>query len=316
MFGSVFLKNTYISRLVFLMLVFYSGVSVGDGVYDFNELGTGVCSDVAVLVEDGEGKEAIDKYISDLNSASVLRYIAGDDSWFGDVYSQLESRRFLVGVSYADTMKNLKGQIITDDQKWYVRTYRKKIEAEALGYSKKTPKKGDLNRKYYADAFKCQVKSFLAGEDSVALDNVRAIVRSSVDIARQAVVGYFDVKIDSCKVVGSNVTNKSYAEPKAWPGSRFVVIDARFKNIDVEGRLPVEGSLIVKHNGRELRYDSTETIMLEGYGIYFKSVNPLISMPTRIVYRIPDEIGGEIFWEPGRNDQRKRLWCNFVSPEN
>lgn len=129
--------------------------------------------------------------------------------------------------------------------------------------------------------------------------------------------GYFDITVNNCGIRSSVGAKNKYSEPSKWEGSQFVVVDTRFRNMDKEGRLPFVGSLIIKtSSGNELRYDNTETIMSEGYGIYFKSVNPLVTMPTKIVYRIPTDIEGEILWEPGRNDGGKRLWCAFVNPEN
>lgn len=127
----------------------------------------------------------------------------------------------------------------------------------------------------------------------------------------------FQISVKGCSVGSTVGTGNSYTEPDQWPGSRFVVIDALFKNIDTEGRLPFEGSLIIKtDDGRILNYDNTETVMEKGYGIYFKSVNPLVTMPTKIVYRIPDDISGEVLWQPGRNPEGKSLWCAFVTPNS
>jgi hypothetical protein len=36
-------------------------------------------------------------------------------------------------------------------------------------------------------------------------------------------------------------------------------------------------------------------------------------MKTKIVYRIPDEIHGEVFWRPGRNPSDTKLWLGFIS---
>lgn len=126
--------------------------------------------------------------------------------------------------------------------------------------------------------------------------------------------GHFNVTAKSCNISSAVGTKNRYSEPEKWDGSQFVVIDVLFKNMDKEGRLPLEGRLIIKTpEGEELKYDSTETIMESGYGIYFKSVNPLVTMPTKIVYRIPSDIVGEVLWEPGRNPDGKYLWCKFLS---
>jgi hypothetical protein len=73
--------------------------------------------------------------------------------------------------------------------------------------------------------------------------------------------------------------------------------------------------LYITYNGKEYEFDSVETVMAEGYNIWFKKVNPLITMKTKIVYRIPDEIEGDVFWKPGRNPDDKRLWVGSVKAQ-
>lgn len=128
----------------------------------------------------------------------------------------------------------------------------------------------------------------------------------------QASVGYFDAKVNSCKAVTKVGTGNQFAEPKSWDGSRFYIVDASFKNTDTESRLPAAGSLFINYNGKDYKFDSVEPVMLEGYNIWFKQINPLVTMKTKLVYRIPDEIEGEVFWGPGRNPEDVRLYCGQV----
>lgn len=262
-----------------------------------------------------EEMASLERFKMEMSKASVLRYIAGEDSIFDDYYTALEQRKFLAGLEYSDKLKRVRGLVITPEQKDYIRAARKAIESAQDDnirsyFSEKYP-----HRSYAVALSFCEFKKLGKGVSTPAFEYASGIVKASKIASREVSIGYFSVKINSCAVTDGPVTGNSYTEPKNWPGSRFVVIDASFKNIDQEGRLPSEGSLIIKHNGRELKYDSTETIMQEGYGIYFKSVNPLITMPTKIVYRIPNEVSGEVSWEPGRNLDGKRLWCTFATPE-
>jgi hypothetical protein len=128
-------------------------------------------------------------------------------------------------------------------------------------------------------------------------------------------VGYFEVATSGSTYGKSVGTGNRFAEPKQWEGSRFFVVNASFKNTDRESRLPVEGSLYITYNGTEYEFDSVETVMAEGYNIWFKKVNPLITMKTKIVYRIPDEIEGDVFWKPGRNPDDTRLWVGSVKAQ-
>lgn len=130
---------------------------------------------------------------------------------------------------------------------------------------------------------------------------------------RSARFGYFRTDLNACTVSQTAGTGSSYAEPEKWKGSQFLILDVAFKNGDSEARLPLEGDLIIKQpNGNLLRYDSSETIIAEGYGIGVKPINPFVTMTTKIVYRIPNDISGEVRWEPGRDSKGKSLWCTFL----
>jgi hypothetical protein len=79
--------------------------------------------------------------------------------------------------------------------------------------------------------------------------------------------------------------------------------------------MPVEGSLFISYNGKEYEFDSVEPIASEGYNMWFRKINPLIAMKTKIVYRIPDEIEGPVFWRPGRNATDTKLWLGYIKAE-
>lgn len=128
----------------------------------------------------------------------------------------------------------------------------------------------------------------------------------------KAEVGYFEVSANKAFATRKVRTGNKYAEPKQWEDSRFFVVNASFKNISTESRLPIGGSLFINYNGKDYEFDTVEPIMLEGYNIWFKSINPLITMKTKIVYRIPNEVNGEVFWRPGRNPTDTRLWVGKV----
>ncbi|WP_429491542.1 hypothetical protein [Pseudomonas sp. S30_BP2TU TE3576] len=129
----------------------------------------------------------------------------------------------------------------------------------------------------------------------------------------KAEVGYFEVSANKAYATNKVGTGNQFAEPKQWEGSRFFVVNASFKNLDTESRLPIGGSLFINYNGKDYEFDTVEPIMLEGYNIWFKSINPLITMKTKIVYRIPNEVSGEVFWRPGRNPSDTRLWVGKVA---
>lgn len=255
--------------------------------------------------------ESVAEYISEQDA---LRYFAGDDSLFTDYYEWLINKGNKE--RYSDSIGELKGAIISDTQRNYVRALRAAKDKIYADLYKRYSSKNNDYKPYQELLSFCQLKELTEKDDSRLLNKLKVIVGQSKAITRQARVGHFTTTINDCHIKELPLTGNSFTEPKQWPGSRFLVVDVSFKNEDSEGRLPIEGSLIINYLGRELRYDVTETILQDGYGIYFKSVNPLLSMPTKIVYRVPSEVSGEVFWEPGRNSEGKRLWCTFIAPES
>ena len=157
----------------------------------------------------------------------------------------------------------------------------------------------------------CRIAAVATGM-GVYADRFQPYVAYIDSRVKEAAIGYFKISVDSAYYGPSVNTGNRFAEPKKWDGSRFFVIRASFKNLDTESRLPSEGSLFINYNGKEYEFDSVEPIMLEGFNIWFKKVNPLIAMKTKIVYRIPDEIHGEVFWRPGRNSNGTKLWLGFI----
>ncbi|KTB91606.1 hypothetical protein AO073_01660 [Pseudomonas syringae ICMP 11293] len=125
-------------------------------------------------------------------------------------------------------------------------------------------------------------------------------------------VGYFDVTVNDCTISKSIDTGNRYTTVKPDPDARFLTVNATFKNTDNEGRLPLEGSLFISMDGKDYKFDTTESIMSEGYGIRMRSLNPLIKLNTKIVYKVPNELSGEVYWKPGRNAEDKRLWCTYL----
>jgi hypothetical protein len=236
---------------------------------------------------------------------STLRYITGRDSVVTDLKKQFGETAFL---SVLDDTKSK----LDSDQISYWSGHTSYQEALA---SKRRDRLYDDNPNLKDRKNTLSLCGLAAVYKSRSADGYlfENMAKSSFRSAR---FGHFDISVEGCKVSSVVGTKSQYSEPDKWEGSQFVVIDTRFRNMDKEGRLPFEGSLIIKTpNGDELKYDTTETIMAKGYGIYFKSVNPLVTMPTKIVYRIPNDIVGEILWQPGRNSEGKRLWCAFSNPK-
>ncbi|MDF3135894.1 hypothetical protein [Pseudomonas extremaustralis] len=125
-------------------------------------------------------------------------------------------------------------------------------------------------------------------------------------------VGYFDVTVNDCTISKSIDTGNRYSTVKPDPDARFLTVNATFKNTDNESRLPLEGSLFISKDDKDFKFDTAETIMSDGYGIRMRSLNPLIKLNTNIVYKVPNELSGEVYWKPGRNAEDKKLWCTYL----
>ncbi len=234
----------------------------------------------------------------------VLRYVLGRDSLVADYVEGLEETAF------STLLRDSRKQSLTDEQKAYWNAWIDYRETQQGASRKKFYDKSYANRNSVRDFTSCSFQAMYF-DPSPGLGMLKEM---SMGIPRTGRFGYFRTAINTCTVAKSVGTGSQYLEPERWQGSQFVVLDVSFKNEDTEGRLPFEGALVIKQpDGKKLRYDSSETIMAEGYGIGFKSVNPFITMPTKLVFRIPDDITGEVLWEPGRNPDGKKLWCTFLN---
>lgn len=243
--------------------------------------------------------------LTTLSGASIFRYVSGADSIITDMKKNFGPTPFVTELDAARDK-------LDEQQKKY---WLAKARYEEFLVRRDTEKFFGAKSEYKPLSSKiarCASQSIYFGKTKPG--QYDALTKSSFTKGR---FGHFTVGMNSCEIKSSVGTNNRFSEPDSWAGSKFVVIDATFKNEDSEGRLPSEGSLIIiTPEKKELRYDTTESVMQKGYGIYFKSVNPLVTMPTKIVYRIPAEITGEVLWEPGRNPEGKKLWCTFSKSEN
>ena len=111
---------------------------------------------------------------------------------------------------------------------------------------------------------------------------------------------YFEIVVNKVQLTKRIQTGNEFLDQAAPDGSHFLELDVSIKNIDNESRLFAEGSLIINYNGRRLQYDKTETII--GYTLSFEQLNPLTRKTGRIVYIVPEELSGILFWNPGRSN--------------
>jgi len=112
---------------------------------------------------------------------------------------------------------------------------------------------------------------------------------------------YFDVTVNKVSIENNVNTGNEFADLKAEPGSRYLIINATFKNNSNESRTLIDGEVLINYNGTDYKYDKSETIMLEGWGLMLDQINPLTTKTTNLVYKIPAELKGKAYYRPGRS---------------
>ena len=238
-----------------------------------------------------------------LMTAEILGFAVGADTVLGDYYAERKGKEF-----NADLLKIKQ----LAKQGSFSRLVDADFDAAnaALGEALK-------GHKFPNDAYNvinCRVGAI--GSTAPTAYNTYATSYLKGLQAKQEVmhgqVGYFDVTVNDCTISKSIDTGNRFSTVKPDPDARFLTVNATFKNTDNEGRLPLEGSLFISKDGKDFKFDTTESIMSEGYGIRLRSLNPLIKLNTKIVYKVPNELSGEVYWKPGRNAQDKKLWCTYL----
>lgn len=131
---------------------------------------------------------------------------------------------------------------------------------------------------------------------------------SQVAIGQTLKTEYFDVTVNKASVTRKIKDPSGIGmNAEADPGTKFLVINVTYKNTDSESRMVLDGSVFVDHSGKELNFDNSETLMIDGYGLFLDQLNPLISKTTNLVYKIPEEATGAAFYNPGRSDNSDRI---------
>lgn len=136
---------------------------------------------------------------------------------------------------------------------------------------------------------------------------------SATQIAKTVAVGqalktdYFDVTVNKVSVLTEVKTGNEFSDIKAEADTKFLVFNVTFKNTDKESRMITDGEVHINYNGQEYNFDKSETLLVEGYGLLLDQINPLTSKTTNLVYKLPKEIKGKAFYNPGRSDSDQTI---------
>ena len=132
-------------------------------------------------------------------------------------------------------------------------------------------------------------------------------VPTGVGVGQVLHTDYFDIVVNKVSLKDRVNTGNEFADLKPEQGNRYLIINASFKNTDKESRMLMDGSVWINYNGKDYEFDKAETIMLEGWGVLLDQINPLTTKTTNLVYKIPAEVTGNAFWQPGRADNDQRI---------
>ncbi|MEZ1423388.1 hypothetical protein QVM55_26670 [Pseudomonas monteilii] len=264
--------------------------------------------DCSAVTFDGSNltEEENDYFLSnqkDISTAQILRFALGKDAILADFYARRKGADFNADVLKIKDLAKQKGLAL---QMTHDLTVAENSRIEQNKNHKWT--KGTV------DTLFCRIDAI--GDTATNSYNIYATSYLEGLKAKQEAmhgqVGYFDVTVNDCTISKSIDTGNRYSAVKSDPDARFLTVNATFKNTDNEGRLPLEGSLFISKDDKDFKFDTTETIMSDGYGIRLRSLNPLIKLNTKIVYKVPNELSGEVYWKPGRNAEDKKLWCTYL----
>lgn len=123
---------------------------------------------------------------------------------------------------------------------------------------------------------------------------------------------YFDVTINEVSIQSRVNTGNQFADLKPEEGTSYLILNTTFKNTDNESRMLTDGEVLINYNGKEYKFDKSETVMLEGWGIMLDQINPLTSKTTNLVYKIPTEIKGATYYRPGRAGKKDLIFIGNI----
>ncbi len=121
---------------------------------------------------------------------------------------------------------------------------------------------------------------------------------------------YFEVIVHGVEktarlVTDNELVNEFMQENALTPDEAYLVIDAQYKNTDVESRTIGAGELIIiAGDGKSYTFDNAETIMAKGWSLSLETINPLMTHRTKIVYKIPASLRGEARFIPHNRAER------------
>lgn len=114
--------------------------------------------------------------------------------------------------------------------------------------------------------------------------------------------GDFEVTLVNWYAANQVNTGNMFANLKPEQGQKYLVIRTTYKNTGTESEtIWGSGKVIIDVDGKRLTYDNSETVLVDGWGNLVDTINPMVTKTTNLVFKIPADIKGDVYWTAGRS---------------
>lgn len=124
---------------------------------------------------------------------------------------------------------------------------------------------------------------------------------------------YFEITISDVRLSDRVNTGNFMSERKPEKDNMFIIFKTKFKNIDTQSNYVNEGTVQIIDNGKEFEFDKSETFLLEGWGVFLDELNPLTTIETRLVFKLPKEINGKVYWV---SDSDEKIFLGTITKQS
>jgi len=123
---------------------------------------------------------------------------------------------------------------------------------------------------------------------------------------------YFDVTINKTALKPIIHFNE-YSNYKAGEGNIYLIMNITIKNTDTESRTMFsDGTIFIKTVDKEYKFETSETIIEDGWGFILEDINPLVTKTTNIVFKIPNNLEGDVSFQPGRSEDDEKIYIGKI----
>ncbi|HNO26749.1 MAG TPA: DUF4352 domain-containing protein [Leptospiraceae bacterium] len=141
------------------------------------------------------------------------------------------------------------------------------------------------------------------GQNAQSGDSKPAVEAKLPTVGEKLQSSYFEITLKGFKIQKAVDTGNMFVRLEPEEGNKYLILDVSYKNTDKESRMiGGEGKVSVNYDGKDYEYEKSETIMLDGWGVFLEQLNPLTQKNTKLVFKIPSELKGRIYWEPSRGN--------------